>query len=290
MNLLLVFLNYFGRRLARVWWQVALITLIFCTPLDCASAFVESAFADIAETRKFMVIQMLGEGFIYLVFWSLILALVMLITRESELIQREFRKPHVLEDDLPGAPVTIATDPSNFSMAAWNLWRPRWGRLTRDALFFWPRVVATRLVETIFLSLGCVMLCVPGIFLFAKLAVMVPIVIRERIWGMAAVNLSFELSEGRYWKVFWLLILGYILVMTIFVPVLLGLGTLAYFFPVILEPQYWVIAPFFRFPLNLAILYFAVFVYCVYNFLLWDRANQLQPRPVEDFLDFDPDA
>ena len=295
MEFLSVFITYFGRRLSRVWWQVALVAIAFWLPLNLGTSYFRGAPPTKSALRthhKFEAGRLITPTAIMLVdviVWSYGLSLVILIVRESELIQKEFRESNPGLEEYPGGPVLVPQAPGNFNTEAWERWLPLWGRLAREAFQIWPKMALTRLLNLLTLLISLVLLCIPCLYMGVKLAFTEQSVVRDGVWGLAAFKRSWALTNGRFWKIFWLHGLGMLFVTAVAMPVAIFITLAGRYFPALWTPYFWFVRAALEMPSSLVATFFAVYLYCLYNFARWDSGSP-EPRPFEEFLDYDPDA
>lgn len=91
--------------------------------------------------------------------------------------------------------------------------RPSFGGAMRTGGSSWGLMWWTRFLSGLVLVLGFLLLVLPGVYLLVRLALIEPVVVCERASGSAAMRRSFELTKGRFWKLFGLgLIFGAIMI------------------------------------------------------------------------------
>jgi uncharacterized membrane protein len=88
---------------------------------------------------------------------------------------------------------------------------PRWRTSLGFAVRRLHSIVWVTLLGAVLTLLGFVLLVVPGIWLWAAFAVAVPALLTEGVKGRRALGRSRRLVRGRWWPVFGILILGYLL-------------------------------------------------------------------------------
>lgn len=83
-------------------------------------------------------------------------------------------------------------------------------RALRAGLHSWPALWWTYLISGLAIFGGLLLLILPGLYLMARLSLIGPIVVGERISGGAAMRRSFELTQGRLGPLaaIWLLTFG----------------------------------------------------------------------------------
>ena len=86
--------------------------------------------------------------------------------------------------------------------------------------YFWP-VFGASILAGIAITIGLVLIIVPGLFLITIWAVIVPVIIIERSGALASFGRSRELVRGHGWHVFGTLVLVYIIMLV--VNIVLGL-------------------------------------------------------------------
>jgi hypothetical protein len=95
------------------------------------------------------------------------------------------------------------------------------GQTVSEALPFLGSVALASILAGIAITIGLILLIVPGLFLITIWAVIVPVIIIERSGAMASFGRSRELVRGRGWHVFGTLVLVYIIMLA--VNIVLGL-------------------------------------------------------------------
>ena len=95
------------------------------------------------------------------------------------------------------------------------------GQTVSEALPFLWAVAGASILAGIAITIGLILLIVPGLFLITIWAVIVPVIIIERSGAMASFGRSRELVRGRAWHVFGTLVLVYIIMLA--VNIVLGL-------------------------------------------------------------------
>jgi hypothetical protein len=86
--------------------------------------------------------------------------------------------------------------------------------------YIWP-VAGASILAAIAISIGLLLLIVPGLFLITIWAVIVPVIVIERSGVLASFGRSRELVRGRGWHVFGTLVLVYLIMLA--VNIVLGL-------------------------------------------------------------------
>jgi len=99
------------------------------------------------------------------------------------------------------------------------------GQTVNEALPFLGSVALASILAGIAITIGLLLLIVPGLFLITIWAVFVPVIIIERSGALASFGRSRELVRGRGWHVFWTLVLVYIIMLV--VNIVLGVVFLA---------------------------------------------------------------
>jgi hypothetical protein len=95
------------------------------------------------------------------------------------------------------------------------------GQTVSEALPFLASVAGASILAGIAITIGLILLIVPGLFLITIWAVIVPVIIIERSGALASFGRSRQLVRGRAWHVFWTLVLVYIIMLV--VNIVLGL-------------------------------------------------------------------
>jgi len=95
------------------------------------------------------------------------------------------------------------------------------GQTVNEALPFLASVAGASILAGIAITIGLILLIVPGLFLITIWAVIVPVIIIERTGALASFGRSRQLVRGRGWHVFWTLVLVYIIMLV--VNIVLGL-------------------------------------------------------------------
>jgi hypothetical protein len=86
--------------------------------------------------------------------------------------------------------------------------------------YIWP-VAGASILAAVAISIGLLLLIVPGLFLITIWAVIVPVIVIERSGALASFGRSRELVRGRAWHVFGTLVLVYLIMLV--VNIVLGL-------------------------------------------------------------------
>jgi hypothetical protein len=92
--------------------------------------------------------------------------------------------------------------------AGWVGERPSFGSAIKVGLTSWWSMWWSRFLAGILIVVGFVCLIIPGIYLFVRLILVEPIAVCDRRSGAAAIRRSFELTQGRFWKVFGISVLA----------------------------------------------------------------------------------
>jgi hypothetical protein len=79
----------------------------------------------------------------------------------------------------------------------------------------WGRMWWTRLLSSLALVLGFLLLIIPGVYLLTRLCFVESLVVAEHISGSRAMRRSFELTKDRFWPTFRL---GLVLLLLVIVP------------------------------------------------------------------------
>jgi hypothetical protein len=82
----------------------------------------------------------------------------------------------------------------------------------------WPLLVAAILISAVPTTLGFLLLLVPGLYLTARLYLMVPVAVIERLSPMDLLRRSWDLTSDHGWTILWFLVLAILF--------LLGIGLL----------------------------------------------------------------
>jgi Membrane domain of glycerophosphoryl diester phosphodiesterase/Uncharacterised protein family (UPF0259) len=92
----------------------------------------------------------------------------------------------------------------------------------KAGLEFWSRMFITRFLTGLAVLVGFLLLIVPGIYLAVRLAVVEPLILTEEVAGVDAMRRSWELTNGKFWRVFGWMVVGalppFILAVPIFLP------------------------------------------------------------------------
>jgi hypothetical protein len=89
------------------------------------------------------------------------------------------------------------------------------GETVRQALPFIASVAGASILAGIAITIGLILVIVPGLFLITIWAVIVPVIIIERSGALASFGRSRELVRGRGWHVFGTLVLVYIIMLVV---------------------------------------------------------------------------
>jgi hypothetical protein len=76
------------------------------------------------------------------------------------------------------------------------------GRCVSVGLHVMLTIILVGILQGITTMFGCLFLIIPGIIVWVGLAVSVPAAVEERIGAVAALNRSWQLTEGSRWKIF----------------------------------------------------------------------------------------
>jgi len=95
------------------------------------------------------------------------------------------------------------------------------GQTVNEALPFIAPVAGASILAGIAITIGLLLLIVPGLFLITIWAVFVPVIIIERSGALASFGRSRELVRGHGWHVFWTLVMVYIIMLV--ANIILGL-------------------------------------------------------------------
>ena len=79
---------------------------------------------------------------------------------------------------------------------------PTFGGSMNIGINSYGRMWWTRFLRQLAFVLGVMLLVIPGIYLFVRLAFIEQVAVCERVYGVAAMRRSFELTERRFWQVF----------------------------------------------------------------------------------------
>ena len=86
--------------------------------------------------------------------------------------------------------------------------------------YFWT-VAGASILAGIAITIGLILLIVPGLYLITIWAVIVPVIVLEQSGVMASFGRSHQLVKGRGWHVFWTLVLTWLILLA--VNLILGL-------------------------------------------------------------------
>ena len=89
------------------------------------------------------------------------------------------------------------------------------GQTVSEAMPFLGSVALASILAGIAITVGLILLIVPGLFLITIWAVIVPVIIIERSGAMASFGRSRQLVRGHGWHVFWTLVLVYIIMLAV---------------------------------------------------------------------------
>ena len=124
----------------------------------------------------------------------------------------------------------------------------------------WGRMWITRFLFSIAVIFGLVLLVIPGVYLGVRFSFAESAVVAEGICGPAALRRSFELTRGRFWSIFWLLVLTVLILLVPFVLLLL-------LFVLIPALDHWVIDALLTLPFDVAAAFAAVVLTAGYRTL-----------------------
>lgn len=113
--------------------------------------------------------------------------------------------------------------------------RASWWDGLRAGLAAWPRMLATRILVSIFVLLGTLLCLLPGLYVFVRSAVAEVAAVVECRNGMTAPQRSFELTKGKSWQFLAICIVAYGLVYLVAVLISLPLES----FP---QQHLWLVA------------------------------------------------
>jgi hypothetical protein len=89
------------------------------------------------------------------------------------------------------------------------------GETVREAVPYIAPVAGASILAGIAITIGLLLIIVPGLFLITIWAVIVPVIIIERSGAMASFGRSRQLVRGHGWHVFWTLVLVYIIMLVV---------------------------------------------------------------------------
>jgi len=95
------------------------------------------------------------------------------------------------------------------------------GETVRAATPYLGAVAGASILAGIAITIGLILLIVPGLYLITIWAVIVPVIVLERSGALASFGRSYQLVKGRGWHVFGTLVLMYIILLA--VSLVLGL-------------------------------------------------------------------
>jgi len=156
---------------------IAAVILAICLPIDLLSSYMDYFVFDPDDLRKSFKFSRFLENFIGIIATAAIIS----IGYKANLGER-----------------------SSFRSAM------------STGLSSWGRMWWTRCLTGLALLLGLLLLIIPGLYLFVRLALIEPVAVCERVSGSTAMRRSFELTKGRFWQLVLLgLVFGVILVILI---------------------------------------------------------------------------
>ena len=85
--------------------------------------------------------------------------------------------------------------------------RPTLGDSLAVAISFLPPTIGVALLATFGAAFGLLLLIVPGVILFLRWSVAVPVLVQERLGVFGAMARSSDLTKGSRWALFWLWII-----------------------------------------------------------------------------------
>jgi len=143
------------------------------------------------------------------------------------------------------------------------------GQAFRAGLRAWPRMAWTQFLTDAFLVLSFVLLVVPCLYLMPRLFLVESVVVCEGLSGNAAIDRSYALTRGHYWKVF-----QFMLVVT---GIMGGWLAFCWFAPAFLSlPDHWLLDVALNLIADVISAYETVLVFCLYRALaqLSDKSYQ----------------
>jgi hypothetical protein len=177
-------------------WQIAVVTLVVWTPLEIFQGYME-----------------------YFVF-------------EADDLSSTFRLQRTL-DNLFGIIATggvIAIETAAMRGVKMTVWGGLIAGVTS-----WPRLFWTRLIRGLLLLLAFLALIIPGIYFAIRLVFVEPVAVIEHWSGGNCIKRAYELTAGRFWLLFWLLVLSYSAIVFISFALFIPLA----FFP---EIDHWLVS------------------------------------------------
>lgn len=139
--------------------------------------------------------------------------------------------PTTLEDFTPRVAVVLLLIPAVIGAIGqlaltWLLLTPGGTprRALAQALKAVPVYLLAVLIMTPLTTLGLVLLIVPGVYLFARLILVAPVVAGEGLGAVAAIRRSLALTKSDGWAIFWFIVLAVLFVLGASV-VAIGIGS-----------------------------------------------------------------
>ncbi|MBK8475311.1 MAG: glycerophosphoryl diester phosphodiesterase membrane domain-containing protein [Opitutaceae bacterium] len=137
---------------------------------------------------------------------------------DPEDFRRSFRFSQFL-DNFVGIIATAGVISIGYSASLGS--QPSFGSALSVGASSWGRMWWTRFLTGLAIIFGLLLLIIPGVYLFVRLALVEPVAVCERVSGPDALRRSFELTEGRFWQVFCLgLVLGGVMIAAVVCVVL----------------------------------------------------------------------
>lgn len=136
---------------------------------------------------------------------------------------------------------------------------------------YWPRMWFANFLFGLAAIFGLILLIVPGVIVFVRCSILEPIVVRESVTGVTAIQRSFALTKGRFWQLAgWFLVAGLASSLAVII-----IGTL------FLVPAFdWWLADAIISSLSaIPAAFITVFGWAVLNFLQ-EKEQQSQPPPL----------
>jgi hypothetical protein len=134
------------------------------------------------------------------------------------------------------------------------------GEALRMGFTRWGAMWVTRFLFCLTVIFGLLLLIIPGLYFGIRFWFAEAIVVAEGVSGPVALQRSFDLTRGRFWPLFWLIILSILIVA---VPVVL-LSLPVIFIPAL---DHWLIDAAFKLPCDIAAAFAAVVFVCGYRTL-----------------------
>jgi len=113
-------------------------------------------------------------------------------------LRRSFKLAQLLDNTIGLIPVAAVISLTSTALLGET---PSFQFALREGLGSWCRMWWTRVLSRFALILGLLLLVVPGIILYVRLAVLEQVVVQEKVSGFSAMKRSFELTKGRFWQV-----------------------------------------------------------------------------------------